>query len=75
MKKIPQIPFGQGLKKKGPIIEIPKDMTPKPIKRGKLDKPYPMPIAGDDMAFPNPGMPKYTSIKKSKHVNRTYNTY
>ena len=34
----------------------------------KAEKPYPMPIAGNDMVFPNPGMPKYTSIKKSKQI-------
>ena len=67
MKSIP-IPTPKN--KKGPIIEIPKDMTPKPIKRNKLDKPYPMPIAR-----PNPGIPKYTSIKKTKQVNKIYNTY
>jgi hypothetical protein len=52
----------------------PTPKKPLPVKPGK-DKPYPMPGPIDDMAFPNPGMSKYTSIKKTKQVNKTYNTY
>ena len=47
MKSIPLPPSRNN---KGPIIKIPKDMTPPktPIKRGKLEKPYPMPGPIDD---------------------------
>jgi hypothetical protein len=46
MKSIP-IPTPRN--NKGPIIKIPRDMTPpkKPIKGGKLDKPFPMPGIDD----------------------------
>ncbi len=80
MKSIP-IPTPKN--KKGPIIQIPKDMTPKPIKGGKLDKPYKMPQILPDkpgakkltLSLGGGNMSKYTPIKKTKQVNKTYNTY
>jgi hypothetical protein len=85
--------------KKGPIIKIPKDMTPKPIKGRNLEKPYPMPgpikgKPGKDKPYKMPqilpdkpgakkptlslgggNMSKYTTIKKTKQVNKIYKTY
>ena len=44
MKSIP-IPTPKN--NKSPIIKIPKDMTPKPIKGGRLERPFPMPGIDD----------------------------
>jgi hypothetical protein len=59
---------------KKPLIPGTPHGDPRPIK-GKItngEKPYPMPIVGDDMVFPNS---KYSAIKKTKQVNSIYKTY
>jgi hypothetical protein len=68
--------------KKGPIIKIPKPIT-KPIKGRNLEKPYPMPqILPDKPGTKKPtlslgggNISKYTTIKKTKQVNKIYKTY
>ena len=87
-KKMPKTVPLPNFKKK-PVLEVdPKPGKPinlKPIKLGK-DKPFPMPgILPDKLGakkpkmistpFPGPSMPKYSPIKFTKQVNKTYNTY
>lgn len=66
---------------KKPLIPGTPHGDPRPIK-GKItngEKPYPMPIVGDDMVYPNPKIPSRNKPgivgPGGKSVNKIYNTY